>query len=83
MKRLKFMIMFFALSAVTLTCVMCSMITYTYCDMTYAIEFRGASAPASIALFYLIPFVPAIIICVVCAFVSHRKYVLFHITRND
>ena len=75
MKKLRYLILFFALSAIALSCACSAMVAYTYCSMRYAILYEGASAPASTAFLYLIPFVPAIIICTVCAFHFHKKYV--------
>ena len=70
MKRLSRL---FAALAILLWGAMCAVVAWNYCDMLHVIEHHGFSAPASIAFFVAIPFVLAIIVCVVLAIVFHKK----------
>ncbi len=62
-----------AVIAVLLSDIMCAVIAFIYRDMLCGIEHMGYSAPASVAFLYAIPFVIAIMICVVLAVVIYRK----------
>lgn len=75
MKRLKLLVAFFAASTLALSSAMCAIIAYSYCSLKYAALYEGASAPASTAFLYLVPFLPAIIICAVGGFVCHGRLV--------
>ena len=76
MKKYRYLISFFALSAVTLACVASAMVAFSYCDLYYRGLYEGSSAPASTAFLYLIPFVPAIIVCTTLAFLFHKKNIV-------
>jgi hypothetical protein len=70
MKRIAYV---FALLALLLALIACSVVSYCYRDMQCAAAHGGASAPASIAFFWLIPFGGAIAICAVVAYVCYKK----------
>lgn len=76
MKKYRYLICFFALSAAALSCVASAMIAFSYCDLYYRGIYEGASAPASTAFLYLIPFIPAIIVCASLALLFHKKNVI-------
>ena len=59
--------------AVLLSDVMCAVVAYNYCDMVWGIEYAGYSAPASTAFVLAIPFVVAIVVCVVVALHLGKK----------
>ena len=63
----------FAILAVALACAMCAAVAYLYRDMLCAIEHGGASAPASIAFLWAIPFGVACAACVALAIIFNRK----------
>lgn len=53
--------------------VMCATVAYKYCEMQWGIEYRGYSAPASMAFVWAIPFIICIGVCLVIAKVSEKK----------
>ena len=59
--------------AVLLSDLMCAVVAYVYCDMLCGIEYMGYSAPANVAFLYAIPFLIAIVICIVLAVIFYRK----------
>lgn len=63
----------FAALGVLLSDIMCFVVAFNYRDMLCGIEHRGFSAPAEIAFLIAIPFVIAITLCFILAFVFHRK----------
>lgn len=63
----------FLLIAVILSHIMCSVVSYNYCNMEWQIKVGGTSAPASIAYLYAIPFVIGIILCLIGAFYFRKK----------
>ena len=63
----------FLVLAILLSDVMCAVVAYRYCDMLWGIRYAGYSAPASIAFLSAIPFVIAIIICIILAIYFKRK----------
>ena len=63
----------FILIAVALSHVMCCVVAYEYRGMLCAIQHAGNSAPASIAFFWAIPFLIAILVCVVLAVRLRKK----------
>lgn len=70
MKRLSYL---FLIIAIILSDVMCAVVGYSYRDMQCGIEHAGYSAPASVALYYAIPFLIVIIVCVVLWYVLGRN----------
>ena len=63
----------FAALGVLLSDIMCFVVAFNYRDMLCGIEHRGFSAPAEIAFLIAIPFVIAITLCVILAFLFYRK----------
>ena len=63
----------FAFAALTMSCAMCATVAYMYRDMECNIAHGGASAPASVAFLYAIPFNVVIACCVVISVVSGKK----------
>ncbi len=63
----------FWILAVLLSDVMCAVVSYNYCDMVWGIKYAGYSAPASVAFLTAIPFVIAIVVCIVLALFFKKK----------
>ncbi|MBR5635769.1 MAG: hypothetical protein IKW81_02420 [Pseudobutyrivibrio sp.] len=63
----------FVLLAVLLSDVMCAVVAYNYCDLLWGGKYAGYSAPANTAYFYAIPFLMAIIMCLILAWVFRYK----------
>lgn len=63
----------FAALGVLLSDIMCFVVAFNYRDMLCGIEHRGFSAPAEIAFLIAIPFVIAITLCFILAFLFYRK----------
>jgi len=63
----------FLVLAVLLSDVMCAVVAYNYCDMVWGIKYAGYSAPASTAFLVAIPFVIAIVVCVVIALYFKKR----------
>lgn len=59
--------------AALLFIVMCVVVAFHYFRMKKAIDFEGYSAPASAVFLYAIPFLVAIVICVIIALVTWKK----------
>lgn len=70
MKKMSYI--FWGLAAL-LFIVMCVVVIFQYKKKKYGIEFKGYSAPASTAFLYAVPFVIAIVVCVIIALVIGRK----------
>jgi len=64
---------FFLALILLLSCTMCAVVAYLYRDMLCAIEHGGASAPASVAFLYAIPFLVLIAGSTVGAVLTFRK----------
>ena len=64
---------FFVLLAVLLSDVMCAVVAYNYCDLLWGGKYAGYIAPANTAYFYAIPFLMAIIMCLILAWVFRYK----------
>ena len=64
---------FFELLAAVLACAMSAVVAYNYRGMLCGVEHAGYSAPAGIALLSAIPFVPAIVVCVLMAIKFSRR----------
>ena len=52
---------------------MCATVAYSYRDALCAAEHKGASAPASVAFFYAIPYAAAIISAIVLSILCYKK----------
>lgn len=52
---------------------MCAVVAYNYCELKWAGQYSGASAPASTAFVLAIPFAAAIAVCAVLAAVFRKK----------
>ena len=72
MKTFKASVTFGILTAVLIGSAIISVI-WGYIDMLYQIEFAGASAPAWIAVFNALPFLPFILIFLVLHFLFKKK----------
>lgn len=59
--------------ALVLSHVMCAFVAWIYRDIVCGMEHMGFSAPPDIAFLYAIPFAVAILLCLVLAYVFHRK----------
>ncbi|MDR0840061.1 MAG: hypothetical protein LBN26_01565 [Christensenellaceae bacterium] len=73
MKKYFAMTCTFSALAILLSNIMCAVVAYSYCDMLYGIEYKGYSAPASVAFVIAIPFVIGIAVCAIIAVVFYRK----------
>ncbi len=60
-------------AAIILFGVMTAAVSYNYAAMECAISHQGASAPATVAFIYAIPFVIAIAICLIIGRVLKEK----------
>ncbi len=63
----------FGLLAILLSDVMCAVVAYNYCKLTFGARYAGYSAPASTAFLLAIPYLAGIVICIILAFAFHRK----------
>ena len=63
----------FAALGVLLSDIMCFVVAFNYRDMLCGIEHRGFSAPAEMAFLIAIPFIIAITLCFILAFLFYRK----------
>lgn len=66
----------FVLLAILLSNVMCAVVAYNYCKLTFGAQYAGYSAPASTAFLLAIPYLAGIVICIILAFVFHRKMMI-------
>ncbi len=73
MRLYRWLSRFFILFAVLLSDLMCAVVAYNYCNMQWHIEYEGASAPASIAFLWVIPYAIGIILCLALAVMFHGK----------
>ena len=73
MKRYGFLTKLFLFLGLILSHVACGDIAYSYSSMLCAIRHGGASAPADIVLFKLIPYGIGIAACVVLSLVFKNK----------
>ena len=73
MKKYKYLTYLFAVLAVLLSNVMCASVAYNYCTLQWCGEYAGYSAPADIAFLLCIPYGGGILICVIIAWLFHRK----------
>ena len=63
----------FLVLAVHLSDVMCAVVAYNYCNMLWGIKYAYFSAPASTAFLVAIPFIIAIVVCVVIALYFKKR----------
>lgn len=63
----------FGVLAVLLSDVMCAVIAFNYCNLTWAGKYAGGGAPAGVAFLYAIPFGVAIAVCALLAVAFKRK----------
>lgn len=63
----------FLVLAVLLSDVMCAVVAYNYCNMLWGIKYAYFSAPASTAFLVAIPFIIAIVVCVVIALYFKKR----------
>lgn len=63
----------FLVLAVLLSDVMCAVVAYNYCNMVWGIKYAYYSAPASTAFLVAIPFIIAIVVCVVIALYFKKR----------
>lgn len=70
---MKHMSRVFWILAALLSHVMCAVVGFKYCDMLWRIRTQGASAPASVALLYAIPFAIAVAVCIVVALRLNKR----------
>ena len=64
---------FFLAAILLLSCTMCAVVAYNYRAMLDAIKHDGASAPASIAILYAIPYLILIAVSIVGAAICRKK----------
>ena len=72
MKMKKLWILFIVL-AVILSDVMCAVVAYSYCDFVWGGKYAGYSAPASTAFVFAVPFLIAIAVCLIVAYLLWKK----------
>jgi len=63
----------FGAIAIVLSHIMCIVVTWNYRDMLYGIEHSGYSAPASVAFITAVPYLIAILACVILSAIFKRK----------
>ena len=63
----------FSILAIILSNFMCFMVAYNYRDMLCGVEHKGYSASVWTSFLIAIPFLLAIVICVVLAIVFYKK----------
>lgn len=73
MKKYKYLSYVFTGLAILLSNVMCAAVAYNYCNMQWAIQYKGFSAPAGIAFLLLIPYTAGAVICAALAWLFHKK----------
>lgn len=70
---MKTLSMIFKCLSLILSHVMCAVVAYHYCDLTWSIRYAGYSAPAGTALFYAVPYLVGIAACALLAGVLQKK----------
>ena len=63
----------FGAIAIVLSDIMCFVVAYNYRSLLCGIEHKGFSAPASVAFLTAVPFIIAIIICLILAIKFREK----------
>ncbi len=74
MKKYKHRSTAFVVAALVISHLMCGVVAWQYRGHICGVQHQGFSAPADVAYFYAIPFLVAIVACLILAFVNHRKY---------
>ncbi|MEG0238621.1 MAG: hypothetical protein RR568_00980 [Anaerorhabdus sp.] len=74
MNKNKILSIIFAILTLIITHLACIVITHNYVQGYYAIKYVGASAPASIAFLWLIPFGFGILLFSMLAYSYYKKY---------
>lgn len=74
MKKYKYLSCVFLAFAILLSNVMSATVAYGYCNMQWSVRYAGASAPADVAFLFAIPYGVGIAICVILAWIFHRRY---------
>lgn len=74
MKRYKYLAALFAVLAILLSNVMCTVIAYDYCALRWCGRYTGCSAPPSAAFVYCIPYGIGIIICAALSWIFYKKH---------
>lgn len=62
------------LLATLISNIMCATVAYKYCEIQWMIEYRGFSAPASLAFFEAIPFLICILVCLIIGKIENKKH---------
>lgn len=73
MKRTKILSRLFAVLALTLSHLMCVVVTYNWCNLQWGIRSACYSAPARTAFLLVIPYAAGIAVCVLLALVLRRR----------
>ena len=73
MNRFRFFRNLILLVGLLLSHTMCAHVSYAYCAMEWGGRYAGYSAPPSVAFFLCIPYVAAILVCLLLAWRAHRK----------
>lgn len=60
-------------AAVLLSDLMCAVAAYEYRALQWGGRYEGWSAPPSAAFLYAVPFAAGIVLCLILAWVFHRK----------
>ena len=66
----------FFILAVILSDIMCAVVAYNYCNLTWGIKYAGYSAPAETAFLTAVPFAAGIAVCVILALYFRRRAVV-------
>lgn len=70
---MKKLFVLFGLLAVLLSNVMCAVVAYNYCSLTWCGQYAGCSAPANTAFLLAIPYLVGMIACIVLALLFRKK----------
>ena len=74
MKRNLYLSRTFLILAILLSDIMCANVAHDYCALKWCGRYAGCSAPASVAFLLFIPYGIVILICILLAWLFHRKY---------
>ena len=73
MKKNKILFVLFSVITIVLLCVMCSVVSYSYCNLVCAMKHMGGSAPPSVALLLIIPFMLGVALSSLLSFYFYKK----------
>ncbi len=59
--------------SLVLSHIMCGVVAYNYCNLLWGGKYAGFSAPPGVAFFYAIPYIIAIVACLVLAFYVNKR----------